>query len=55
MLECCDAVEDLEGTGGACADLAQDTRDPQTCREILRTIGYMLEERDEPMPESCQL
>ena len=55
MTECCEAVKDLDGLGGACVDLAKDTRDPQTCREIVRTIGYMLDDRDEPRPEACNL
>ena len=55
MLNCCETVEQLDGVGGACAGLAEDTRDPQTCNDVLRTIGYMLEERDESVPESCQL
>ena len=55
MTACCDAVRDLDGLGGACVDLAQETRDPQTCREIVRTIGYMLDDRDEPRPEACNL
>ncbi len=55
MLECCSQVEELDGLGGACADLATDTRDPQTCRTVVRTIGYMLDEREDPRPESCQL
>ena len=55
MKECCAAVEDLDGLGGACVDIASDTRDPQTCREVVRTIGYMLDDRDRSRPEACQL
>lgn len=55
MLDCCEQVEDLEGLGGGCADLAEGTRDPQTCRDVLRTVGYMLEDRDDSIPEACSL
>ena len=54
MLECCAEVEELDGVGGACHDIAEDTRDPQTCRDVVRTIGYMLEDRDASMPEPCR-
>ena len=55
MTRCCEAVEDLEGLGASCAGLADDTSDPMTCRDVVRTIGYMLEDRDKAIPESCQL
>ncbi len=55
MSECCSAVDDLDGVGGACVDIASDTRDPQTCREVVRTIGYMLDDRDRSLPEACKL
>ena len=55
MAECCSKVEELDGLGAACAGLAGDTRDPMTCRDVVRTIGYMLEDRDEALPEACQL
>ena len=53
MLDCCQQVDELDGIGGACHDLADDTRDPQTCRDVVRTLGYMLEDRDEPIPDAC--
>ena len=53
MLECCEAVEDLDGVGGACGELAADTRDPMTCRNIVRTVRYMLEDNDQPLPDVC--
>lgn len=55
MNECCEAVEDLDGTGSACIDLTEDTTDVETCREVVRTVGFMLDERDKPTPEACQL
>ncbi len=54
MIDCCEQVEDLDGVGGACAGLATDTRDSQTCRDVVRTIGYMLDDRDASVPEACQ-
>ena len=56
MASCCDVVAEMEiqGLGGACADLATSTRDPQNCRDISRTVRYMLEDRDQPVPEACQ-
>ena len=54
MLDCCEKVDQFDGVGGACSGLADDTRDPQTCNDVLRTIGYMLKDRDEPVPEVCQ-
>ena len=53
MQECCSHIEELDGLGGACADLASNTRDPMTCRDVVRTIGYMLDDRDEIVPEAC--
>lgn len=54
MMQCCEQVEDVDGLGGACAGLADDTRDPQTCNDVIRTIGYMLEDRGEPLPDACR-
>lgn len=54
MDDCCAAVDDLDGLGAACAELAGDTRDPMTCSDVVRTIGYMLEDRDETVPPSCR-
>lgn len=54
MIDCCDQIEDIDDLDGACMGLADDSRDPQTCRDVLRTIGYMLEDRGEPLPDACR-
>ncbi|MGM0557447.1 MAG: hypothetical protein ACQEVA_13775 [Myxococcota bacterium] len=53
MTECCAAVADAPGVGSSCGELAQQTRDPDTCRMILKTVRYMYEERSEQAPEVC--
>lgn len=55
MLECCEEVEDLEAAAGPCQQLGPDASDPQTCRDVTRTIGYMLEDRDRSVPAICEL
>lgn len=55
MLECCEQAEDLDGVGAACDGLADDTRNPQTCTDVTRTVGYMFEDRDESVPQACRL
>lgn len=54
MSQCCSAVQNMDGVGPACKGLADGTKDPTTCRAVLRTIGYMLEDQDEPLPDSCR-
>jgi hypothetical protein len=54
MLRCCEVVKDHEGIGGACGELAQGVKDPNTCRTILRTIDVVFEERDEELPQACK-
>ncbi len=53
MLQCCEAVADMEGMGTACLALGEETRDPTTCRDVVRTIGYMLDDRDQTKPDAC--
>jgi hypothetical protein len=53
MIECCAAVSDVPGVGSSCGELAEQTRDPDTCRTILKTVRYMYEERTEEPPEIC--
>ncbi|RDV38498.1 hypothetical protein DV096_06680 [Bradymonadaceae bacterium TMQ3] len=53
MVECCAEVEDLPGVGASCKGLAQDTRDRYTCRTVTRTVRYMLEDREQPIPQAC--
>ena len=54
MMQCCDAVEDVDEIGPVCTELASDTRDPQTCRTVLTTITHVLDDQDKPLPEACQ-
>lgn len=55
MIDCCEAAEeDLEDLGDACGDLAEETRDPQTCRDVVRTLGYMYEESERSLPAVCE-
>lgn len=54
MLRCCEAIKDHEGVGGACGEMAQGVKDPDTCRTILRTVEAMFEEREEELPKACQ-
>lgn len=55
MADCCSVVEEMDGVGAACGELASDTRDPLTCRDVVRTISYMLEDSEQPVPQSCRL
>ena len=54
MSACCDAVADLEGLGSACGELSAGTNDRDTCRTVVDTIVYMLEDRDRPIPNACE-
>lgn len=53
LVACCEASQELEGIGSACGDLSADVRDPNSCRSIVKTIGYMHEDRDRPIPDVC--
>lgn len=53
MVDCCAEVEDLPGVGASCKGLAQDTRDRYTCRTVTRTVRYMLEDREQAIPQAC--
>lgn len=56
MMQCCHAVKDMKGVGKrACGPLAEATKDPNTCREIIKTIGYMAKDRKKPIPAACQM
>jgi hypothetical protein len=54
MTQCCTALSDSEWTGPACLSLADQTRDPTTCRSVLRTLRFNLEDRGEEIPGPCQ-
>lgn len=53
MVTCCQAVKDIKGVGQSCGSLAEQTRDPQTCRDIKRTVRYMMEDRKAAVPAAC--
>lgn len=53
MVTCCQAVKDVKGVGQSCGGLAEKTRDPQTCRDIKRTVRYMMEDRKVAVPAAC--
>lgn len=55
MSRCCEELSDLEALGATCHSEGADTRDPTTCRDVLRTIGYMLQDRGEAIPPACRL
>jgi hypothetical protein len=54
MLRCCEAAAEVEGVGHTCGKMASGVRDPTTCRTILRTMRYMLEDRGEAVPAECK-
>jgi hypothetical protein len=54
MTRCCEAIKDHEGVGGACGEMAQGVKAPDTCRVILSAARAMFEKRGEPVPAACQ-
>ena len=54
MLACCNQIKEMKGVGGACGPQANAVSDPKTCRTILKTVGYMFEEREKELPEACR-
>lgn len=54
MAACCAEVEGLKGVGESCGTLAEETANPDTCRAVTRTVRFMLEDRDKPIPQICQ-
>lgn len=57
MSACCGAVQGLdgmEGLGEACGPLAAQTTNPDSCRSVTETVRYMLKDRKQPIPTSCQ-
>jgi hypothetical protein len=54
MLRCCDEVRGEEGVGAACGEMAEQVKDPTTCRSVVRAVNAMFEERDEQAPAACQ-
>lgn len=54
MMSCCEAIRDVDGVGPACGGLAEGTRDPTTCRDVVRTISYLFEDSGEELPEACR-
>ena len=54
MSECCAAVEGAEGVGRSCGEFAKQTKDPDTCRSVLRTMEMMYEDRGTELPRACK-
>lgn len=55
MQRCCQALADLEGVGQSCDELAKQTKDPTTCRAVLRTLTYLVEDSgQDELPEQCR-
>ncbi len=54
MARCCEEVKDMEGVGAACGSIAKDLINDKTCTSVLQTIGYMLEDKQLPVPEVCR-
>ena len=54
MLRCCEEVRDVEGVGGACGEMAQEVKDPTSCRSVVRAVNAMFEERGEEPPAVCR-
>jgi hypothetical protein len=54
MARCCAAIQDHDGVGSACGEIAAGVKDPDSCRTIVRSVEAMFEERDETLPESCR-
>ncbi len=54
MSACCADVKGLEGLGEACGPLAEQTTNPDSCRSVKDTVRYMLEQRNQKVPPSCQ-
>lgn len=54
MEVCCQAIEGMEGVGGACGRASAAVGDPQTCRTVLETVHLMFEKRDGEPPEACR-
>ncbi|MBA2663796.1 MAG: hypothetical protein H0U74_16025 [Bradymonadaceae bacterium] len=54
MVRCCAQVEDIDGIGKSCGALAANVRDGATCTSIIETVGYMLEDKQQPVPAICK-
>lgn len=55
MQKCCDALSGMEGLGNTCGELAKQTKDPTTCRTVLRTLTYLVEEQGQTeIPAQCR-
>ncbi len=56
MVECCRQVKDNHPeVGQSCGQLAEKEDDKATCRTVLKTVGYMFEDKDIDPPEACRL
>lgn len=55
MTECCAEIQGMDGVGNACGSLSESTRNPDTCRAVLDTVKFMLEDRKKPVPAMCKM
>lgn len=55
MQKCCDVLAEYDGVGDTCGELAKQTKDPTTCRAVLRTLTYIVEDQGEvELPAQCR-
>lgn len=54
MMKCCEEVKEVEGVGAACGPMAKGLSHEGTCQSVLDTIGYMLEDKQQAVPEICR-
>ena len=55
MTECCAEIQGMDGVGNACGALTESTKNPDTCRSVLDTVRFMLEDRKKPVPAVCKM
>ncbi len=55
MVRCCEEVIEVEGVGAACGPMAKELSNEATCESVLQTIGYMMEDRQQELPQACRM
>ncbi|MFB6262593.1 MAG: hypothetical protein ABEL76_03040 [Bradymonadaceae bacterium] len=53
MVACCGQLKGRKEVGRICSKRADQVRDAETCRTILKTVRYMYEDRGESPPSVC--
>jgi len=48
-------IQGMDGVGNACGSLTESTKNPDTCRSVLDTMKFMLEDRKKPVPAVCKM